>query len=246
MTGPNAASAYQWAYRAFEPLIYRGAMMDMVRGRAISRQYESDHSDGHAAISHILELISTAPAPDASNFKSMVKTWIENDTFADYYAGASIADIISACSIVGDSSVQLRPNLVSHIQYPNMSRVVHRRSTFAFGISMSNSKIANYESTNGENLQGWYTGDGMTYLYNTTDQGQYDNDFWATVNPYRLAGTTVDTQARGTAQAGNIAPPRTGSRARCCPEPPLASREWTSFPGTRRCAPGKPGSVWMT
>src|SRR5258708_39909141 len=33
----------------------------------------------------------------------------------------------------------------------------------------------------------------MTYLYNA-DLGHYDNNYWPTVNPYRLPGTTVTTQ----------------------------------------------------
>jgi hyaluronate lyase len=76
-----------------------------------------------------------------------------------------------------------------------MDRVVHRRPTFGFGISMSSHRIANYESIDGENLHGWYTGDGMSYLYNS-ELWQFSSDFWATINPYRLPGTTVDTQQR--------------------------------------------------
>ena len=60
---------------------------------------------------------------------------------------------------------------------------------------MSSHRIANYESIDGENLHGWYTGDGMSYLYNS-ELWQFSSDFWATINPYRLPGTTVDTQQR--------------------------------------------------
>lgn len=131
--------------------------------------------------------------------KAIVKAWIGADTFASYYSGASIANILAAEAIAADGSVAPRPIPVGHMQFPNMYRVVHRRPTFAYGISMSNATIANYESINGENLKGWYTGDGMTYLYTTADLGQFDRDFWATVNPYRLPGTTVDTQTRADA-----------------------------------------------
>ena len=34
----------------------------------------------------------------------------------------------------------------------------------------------------------------MTYLYNN-DLGHY-TDYWPTVNPYRMPGTTEDTEAR--------------------------------------------------
>jgi hyaluronate lyase len=196
VTDPNTANVYGWVYSAFEPLVFQGAMMAMVRGRAISRSAETDHSVGHSTLSGILRLIPTSSAADAATFKTIVKAWIAADTFASYYAGALISNILAAEAIVADGSVGLRPIPVGHIQYPNMYRVAHRRPTFAYAISMSNATIANYESINGENLKGWYTGDGMTYLYPAGDLGQYDHDFWATVNPYRLPGTTVDTQTR--------------------------------------------------
>lgn len=55
--------------------------------------------------------------------------------------------------------------------------------------------MADYESINTENLHGWYTAYGMTYIYNS-DQTQFDDNFWPTVNPYQLPGTTVDLQPR--------------------------------------------------
>ncbi len=77
-----------------------------------------------------------------------------------------------------------------------MDRVVALRNGFAFGISMSSSRIANYESINGGNLHGWFTGDGMTYLYMSNNvETQFSGDFWPTVDPYHLPGTTVETNS---------------------------------------------------
>jgi hyaluronate lyase len=76
-----------------------------------------------------------------------------------------------------------------------MDRTVHLRPDFGFAIGMSSSRIYNYESINDENLKGWYMGEGATYLYNS-DLGQYSDDYWGTVNMYRIPGTTVDTQTR--------------------------------------------------
>ncbi|HZK47954.1 MAG TPA: polysaccharide lyase family 8 super-sandwich domain-containing protein, partial [Atopostipes sp.] len=52
-------------------------------------------------------------------------------------------------------------------------------------------RIRNYESINEENLNGWYTGSGMTYLY-MDDLTHYCDAFWPTVDSFRLAGTTSD------------------------------------------------------
>jgi hyaluronate lyase len=81
-------------------------------------------------------------------------------------------------------------------QYAAMDRVVALRNGFAFGLSMSSSRIANYESINSGNLHGWFTGDGMTYLYNSNKvETQFSGDFWPTVDPYHLPGTTVETNS---------------------------------------------------
>jgi hyaluronate lyase len=71
---------------------------------------------------------------------------------------------------------------------------------------MSSSRIGNFESISTENLRGWYTADGMTYLYNS-DLLQYNDGFWPTVNSYRLPGTTVDTPVRAEGSgAGYLSP----------------------------------------
>jgi hyaluronate lyase len=85
-------------------------------------------------------------------------------------------------------------------QFSQMDRVVALRNGFAFGISMDSSRIANYEAINGGNLHGWFTGDGMTYLYITNkNEGQFSSDFWPTVDPYHLPGTTMGTNGLGNA-----------------------------------------------
>jgi len=81
-----------------------------------------------------------------------------------------------------------------------MDRVVHRRPGFTVAVAQCSDKILNFEAVNNENQRGWYTGYGMTYLYNA-DTGHYQNDFWPTVDARRLAGTTVDTRIDGVASA---------------------------------------------
>src|SRR5271169_4213153 len=72
-----------------------------------------------------------------------------------------------------------------------MDRVVHLAPGFGLGLSMSSSRVLTYESIHGENVNGWHTGEGMLYLYNP-DLTQFDDDFWPTVDPHRLPGTTID------------------------------------------------------
>lgn len=69
--------------------------------------------------------------------------------------------------------------------------MVNLREDYGFATAMFSDRISAFEFGNGENLKGWYTGMGMTYLYNN-DLTQYMDDYWPTVDSYRLAGTTTD------------------------------------------------------
>jgi hyaluronate lyase len=160
ITDPNLANVYAWATHSFEPLIYNGVMMDMVRGRAVSWSYETAGSDGDGALSAMRRIAQFAPTPTASALTNFAKA----------------------------------PRLAAgQFHFAGMDRVVALRSGFGFGVSLSSSRIANYESINGGNLHGWFTGDGMTYLYVGNSDNQFNGDFWPTVDPYHLPGTTIET-----------------------------------------------------
>ncbi len=202
VTDPKQTNVYQWVYNSYQPTIYKGAMMDMVRGRAASREAETDQIIGQQTVAAILRLAETAPSSDVAKLKSMVKYWIQSDTAQNFLATADLASIPLAKTILTDSNLISRGELLGHYTFGSMDRVVHLRPGFGFGISMSSSRIANYESINLENLRGWYSGEGMTYLYNE-DQTQFSDGFWPTVNAYRLPGTTVDTQGRAASSGAN-------------------------------------------
>ncbi|SQA14945.1 Hyaluronate lyase precursor [Streptobacillus moniliformis] len=63
-----------------------------------------------------------------------------------------------------------------------------------FAISMHSNRIANYETMNKENIRGWYTGDGMTYIY--TNNSSDFVEYWPTVSLLRLPGTTESVNRR--------------------------------------------------
>ena len=192
---PSVNNVYQWIYDSYEPLIYKGAAMDMVRGRAVSRYFLQDHVIGHEIISSILRLSTSASEPHGTNFKSMVKYWIKEDLSRSFYEDMDIESIISAKQLMEDEGISPKEELIGHWNFVNMDRVVHRGLGYAFALSMYSKRIQNYEDMNDENKRAWYTSEGMTYLYNN-DLKHYSDDFWPTINAYRMAGTTVDTAER--------------------------------------------------
>jgi hypothetical protein len=194
VTDPNVSNVYQWVYNSFQPFIYSSAMMSMVRGRAMSRQDETDQYIGEQTVSAIIRLAQSAPPADAANFNGMAKYWIQSDTAANFLTNTTLGTLPLALNIVTNPAIVSRGELIGHYNFGSMDRVVHLRPGYAFAISMTSSRIADYESINAENFRGWYTGFGMTSLYNA-DQTQFDDNFWPTVDSYSLPGTTVDSQS---------------------------------------------------
>ena len=187
---PARANVYRWVFESFEPLIYHGAMMDMVRGREISRSGTPDHDTGHTIAASILRISQFAPPDEARRMRSMVKEYFLGDSAMKWSAGRSIEQIMAVHSLLANPDVPRRGDLVGSRVFGGMDRVAHQRAEWAFGIAMHSARIFNFESINGENLHGWHTGDGMTYLY-TADLTQFSDGFWPTVDPQRLPGTTV-------------------------------------------------------
>lgn len=181
--------------RSFAPFMHDGLLMDTVRGRAATRQTFSDSVAGHGAIGAVLLLARTAPEPYRGRFRELAKGWIERGRARPYLEHADVPETRRAVAVLDDKTVEAAPGAVGHFVFPAMDRVVHRRPGWSLAISLSSRRIAAYEAINGENLHGWYTGDGMTYLY-TGDLEQFGRDFWPTVDPYRLPGVTVDTRER--------------------------------------------------
>lgn len=197
VNNPNVNNVFNWVTDSFEPLIYKGAMMDMVSGRGISRQGSDDHSKGRATILSLLRLADAAPPEKAIEINRMVKEWIQTDTtFTNYTEGLPIYEINLVKDLINDSTIEARSDFVKNQVFAGMDRVVHLRPGFGFGISMFSDRISGFEYGNGENKKGWYTGAGATYLYNN-DLKQFSNDFWPTVDSYRLPGITTD-QTKGT------------------------------------------------
>lgn len=191
----SQSNVYKWMYDSYESLVYKGSMPAMTRGREIARISSSDHDVAYRIIRAMAKLSQFAPPDYAANFKSIVKTWDSDYANANRYSGSSIDMIKLLKSIVSDSSIPIRPNPIGQMTYGGMDRIFHRGQDFGFGVSMYSNRTLNYEAGNGENLRGWYTNAGATYVYNN-DLDQYTSDYWPTINSYRIPGTTVETRTK--------------------------------------------------
>ncbi|WBQ06680.1 polysaccharide lyase 8 family protein [Kribbella sp. CA-293567] len=188
VTDPKRQILFDSVAKAYLPVVHDARMMDFVRGRAVSRHNASDHNDGYTAAEAILRLAQGVDTALAAQWRSAVAGWLQRDTFGDMLSGATIPRVTLVKSLRG---VTPAPERDGHTLFASMDRAVHRRSGWAYSISMASRRIAYYESGNGENEQGYHSGSGMTYLYDK-DNGQYADAFWPTVDRTRLPGITVD------------------------------------------------------
>ena len=204
VSDPNAANVYAWVEQSFRPLVRDGAIMDNVRGRAIARRSSSDHSAGRGLMGSLVRLAEGAPPEQALQLKALVKGWLHRNTYLgpQCFSGQPLA-AGSACAqfplyemsllkaLQWDNAILPAAEAPGAHIFASMDRAVLRQAQFSYGLSLFSNRITAYESGNGENLQPWWTGMGYATLHNA-DQKQYDGDYWATVNPLRLAGTTTD------------------------------------------------------
>lgn len=203
---PLQTNVFNWVYDSFAPIIYRGASMDMVRGREISRGANGNLSSGRSVIQNIFRVSRFAPPADSARIQSMVKYWCQADTTYTWTNLSSLSLLAPLRQLLTNATIAAGPEPVQHKQFAAMARVNHFRPGFCFVLSLSSTRTYNYESINSENLHAWYTGDGMTYLHNS-DLNQYADNFWVTINPYRMPGTTVDTMVRANGSGQSAAPP---------------------------------------
>ncbi|WP_133260131.1 polysaccharide lyase family 8 super-sandwich domain-containing protein [Streptacidiphilus pinicola] len=221
ITDPNLADVFTGVADGYAPMVYNGLMLDSVRGRAISRYNQPDASDGFSAALTLLRYAqASTDQSQAAEWKATAKGWLQRNTVRTIasttpaivntttgqsvtVSTAGVAGIALAESVLNDSSVTAAAEPTAHHQFPNMARAVHRRPGWAYSIAMCSDGIQRYEVINGENLHGWYTGDGMGYLYLDNDVAQFNDAYWDTVNPYQLPGTTADqgTLANSAGQA---------------------------------------------
>lgn len=196
-------NVYDWIYKGYVPLMYNGIMTDAVTGRDGSRSYHSTYCAA-TILKAVLLLAEEADDKNKEKLKSLAKKWISENTLGNLYTDSNIeiSTIKMMNELMADDSVISAETEEGNYQYSGMDRVVHNRDNYSFVVSMYSDRIYNYESILGENLKGWHTADGMTYLYNS-DTAQYTDAFWPTVDAKRLPGTTVSDNDLSPSEGAN-------------------------------------------
>ena len=184
---------YQWIINSYLPFIYNGGYTDIVRGRSVSRNVRGDQS-GKSIMNTLCLMVDYLTEKDDINYiKQILKEFYQlNKPYLMYVL--TPASLIKLEELEKDNNII--PNKINDFAkvFSRGDIAISQVNNVAIGISMSSSRIGKYESINGENTKGWYSGDGMVYIYlNVND---YASNYWKNVNYYRLQGTTVTNAKR--------------------------------------------------
>ena len=199
---------YHWIDKSFAPLLVNGELMDMSRGRSISRA----NSEGHVAAVEVLRgihrIADMSEGETKQRLQSLVKTIVQSDSYYDVFKNLkTYKDISLMQSLLSDAGVASVPrtSYLSAFNKMDKTAMYNAEKGFGFGLSLFSSRTLNYEHMNKENKRGWYTSDGMFYLYNG-DLSHYSEGYWPTVNPYKMPGTTETDAKRSDSDTGKVLP----------------------------------------
>ncbi|MEV2247668.1 polysaccharide lyase family 8 super-sandwich domain-containing protein [Streptomyces sp. NPDC049970] len=190
-----------WVADGFAPLIFEGWMMEIVKGRAVSRP-GTGYADVTGVVEAVVDLSAHTTGADTEALQGYVKHVHQTSkaapdplSFVSPLSIARYADILNSAAPAKD----LGP-AASHTAYNAMDRTVHRRPGYAFALARSSDRVSKYEYMSGENLLPWFQGDGAHYLYlSGADQRQsFGVDYFTAVPPHRLAGVTAPVETRRT------------------------------------------------
>lgn len=186
-----------WVEHGFAPLIFEGWMMEIVKGRAVSRT-ATGYDDVAVVVEAIVDLADYATGTDAQRLKAFAKftarPTINVNSFVSPVSIGRFADLKNDPAIV---PADLNP-AASTTAFNAMDRTVHRRPGYAFAVARNSERISKYEYMSGENLLPWFQGDGAHYLYLAgEDQTKsFGIDYFTTVSPYALGGVTAPVETR--------------------------------------------------
>ncbi len=190
-----------WVVNGFAPLIFEGWLMEVVKGRAVSR-VTTGYRDVTSIVEAIVDLADYVADPvPLRGYVKFLRSAVTDPDAIDPAAFVSPVSVRRFFDVLASPvpAADLNPPSRS-VAFNAMDRTVHRRPGYAFALARSSDRISKYEYMNGENLMPWFQGDGAYYLYlSGQDQSaSFGVDYYTTVSPYRLSGVTVLAEDRKT------------------------------------------------
>lgn len=155
-------NVYTWINKGFQPLFYRGAFMDCVRGRSVGTSGETGPDVGTEILGYIQKVAAFTTTP--TNLATAYNAFVANPHPA-----------------TGQYHFPNMDRVVAH--RANYSLAL---SMSSFRVNNYEDLFGD------ANTKGYFQGDGMTYLYVGSTDTQFVNGYWPSVDIYHLTGTTTE------------------------------------------------------
>lgn len=186
---------YTWLYKSFVPF-YRNGII----GRGVlGRHPLSSKGAAFGLLRTVSAIYAVSDEARKGEISALLRMLVsEHPQFKDgrcdeFFAGCTLSQYLNFTEAYahGGEMTWKRNGMYA---FNSMDRAIQHTDDYAFLLSVSSSRIYNYECINNENMDGWYLGDGMLCLEN--EPMQYDAEYWKNVGKYRLPGTTVNDKER--------------------------------------------------
>ncbi|WP_330111400.1 polysaccharide lyase 8 family protein [Cetobacterium somerae] len=195
MTDERLNNIYDSIIDGYSFLLINGGVTDAVSGRSISRDGSNELERGRGLVTSIAMISEGAPKPYSKQIRKLVKKALEENTSYDTTEKIYNLNLKEIMKNIKNTETYEEQNESKSKIFWGMDRAVHQGNQgIKFVIGMHSSRIGNYETMNGENKKGWYTGDGVTYIYG--ENSDKSKEFWPTVDMYHLPGVTASINER--------------------------------------------------
>lgn len=174
--------------RCFRPWIFNAQTLPGVLGRAVSR----GDVDSYWLISSILALAEAVDVPTRDHWYGLARGWLERDHKQQYFRHRDVMDAVRGVRALTTGPTAV-PERDGSCLFPQMDRLTHRGPGWCISIGSASTRTRRWDSMNGENVKAWHQNAGTRYLHLADDPRQYVNDWFPTVDPYRMPGTTIDS-----------------------------------------------------
>lgn len=187
-----------WINNAYLPAMYRGEMMIMLMGRA------NDSNPYNNARLAALSIMDAALLINDSTLRTQALTAAANTLIHDPHHKSPYSELapLPIYKPIIDTAAEYASEDGEEpfaLMLAAGDKLIHQTAKWRACVSMSSNRIGKYEcfirATGRQNTRGWYSGDGMTYLYLPDDPKQF-YQYMQAVNTYRLPGTTIDVMER--------------------------------------------------
>ena len=183
------AGQVDWFTEIFAPVMHNGVVMAQSNGR----MPQNGIGNGNLILQGALGLVGLYPEKDAS-LRRFVREQMGDNNLSSF-------DMIYYQSVLNEVQDEARADHKEEYARTRYTtdRVVQHREEYTAGLALSSNRTIRYECINNCNMKGWYTGDGMLYVYTdkTTQKfDEYGSEYFSNVNMYRLPGTTEDIAPR--------------------------------------------------